>query len=168
MELGTEFAIRGGRRGPLRMWLLVLAVVLLIAVTSLIGAVNSPVSDASGGAGHVVIPFAGTVFSALALVVIFGQWWEDATFFDLEGDRLRVRHGTNKIRGRATWYERTEHITLSGEGARGTTVLFLDQEGTRVRLGEASAIMPLQSSRLQEWLRAAGFAVDRRWEGSGS
>jgi len=164
--MGTEFVVKGGRRAPLRMWLLVLVVILVMAVTSLAGAINNPASDTSGGVGHVFIPFAGTVFSFLALVVVLGQWWEDATFLDVVDGRVRVRHGTNKIRGRATWYDRSEHIALSGESARGGTVLFLDQEGRRVRLGEANAIMPLQSSRLQEWLRAAGFAVDRRWEGA--
>ena len=164
MELGTEFVIRGGRRGSLRLWLLLLVVILIFGVTSLAGAINNPVVDDSGGAGHIVIPFGATVFSLLALVAVLGQWWEDVTYFDVENGRLRVRHGTRAVRGRATSFDRSAHITLSGEGARGGTILFLEQGDTRIRLGDVSAIMPLQSSRLQEWLRAAGFAVDRHWD----
>lgn len=168
MEIGSEFVVRGGRRKPLRAWILVLAVILVIAVMSLANAINQPVSDDPGGAGHVVIPWFGAVFCTLGLAVVFGQWWEDSTYLLVDGERMRVRHGTNRFRGRTTWFDRSAHITLSGEGARGSTALFLAQGESRVRLGDVNAIVPLQSSRLAEWLRAAGFTVDRHWDGSGS
>lgn len=164
VELGTEFVVRAGRRKPLSTWILVLAAILIIAIASLADAINQPSSDTSGGAGHVVIPFFAAVFSALGLAVVLGQWWEDVTFLTAEGDRLRVRHGTTRLRGRSTWFGRADPLGVSGESYRGTLVLFLDQAQSRVRLGDASVIVPLQSARLQEWLRAEGFTVERHWE----
>lgn len=167
MEIGSEFVVRGGRRKPLRTWILVLAVILVISVITLASAINQPVSDDPGGAGHVVIPWFGAVFSVLGLAVVFGQWWEDSTYLVVDGERLRVRHGTNRWRGLTTWYDRSTHIALSGEGSRANPALFLTQGEARVRLGDLNAIVPLQSSRLAEWLRAEGFAVDRHWDGLG-
>ena len=98
-EAHDEFVFHGGRRRSLRFWLVVLPVLLVIALIALVSAINQGTSDDSGGVGHVVIPFVLAVVSVLGLVVTLAQWWEDATYFRFDGERVAIRQGARSIQG---------------------------------------------------------------------
>src|SRR3954451_2755711 len=101
-----EFVFHGGRRRSLRFWLVVLPVLLVVGLVALASAINQPATADPGGVGHVAIPWAATVISLLGLVVVVAQWWEDETYFQADGERLFLRHGSHSLRGRATTFER--------------------------------------------------------------
>ena len=157
-----EFVFHGGRRRSLRFWLLVLPVLLVVSVIALVGALNQGTSDDSGGAGHIVIPAFVAVASVLGLVVTLSQWWEDATFFVFDGAALTARHGSNRMRGKAVTFARTEPLHITTEGTGGNAAVFVAQGGDRVRLGETATSGPLQQPNLEAWLRTRGFTVEHR------
>jgi hypothetical protein len=155
-----EFVFHGGRRRTLRFWLFVLPIVLVVAIVALVGALLEPASDNSGGAGHIAIPVFVAVASAAGLLVSLLQWWEDETFFHIEGDTLVMRHGSHSLRGRSTHFTRLAPVTLSVEGPRGSQAFFFAQEGVRLRLGDANTAGALQPANLEAWLRTRGVKVE--------
>ena len=160
-----EFVFHGGRRRSLRFWLMVLPVLLVIALIALVSAINQGTSDDSGGAGHVVIPFVLAVVSVLGLVITIAQWWEDETFFTVDGDTLSVRHGSHSLRGRVTHATRSAPVLVTREGIRGNEAVFVTQADTRVRLGDANTAGTLQPANLEAWLRTRGFKVEHHSDG---
>ena len=161
---GHELGVSGGHRRSLNLWLLVLAVVVAVSLVKLVGALDAGSRAGAGGVGTIFLPFAGVTLGLVALAVVWGQWWEDATYFRSEDRGIGVRHGTAALRGRTTWFNPREPLAVHGEVGRGAFILFIEQADARVRLGDSGTIAPLQSSRLDAWLRAQGATVDHRWD----
>lgn len=161
----STFVIRRGKRGTSGLWVVILAVLLGIAIGAIFVAISQPTHDGQGGAGHVVIPALLIAFSLLGLGVALGQWWDDETHFSVSNDRLLVRHGTRRLRGRSARFVVSEPVAFVGEGSRDSYRVFVEQDGARVNLGNAAEILPLQYVRWEQWMRAMGVAVVRRMEG---
>jgi len=158
----NEFVLHGGRRSRLRNRAILLIIVIGIAVAVFINAVEQAKSDNAGSVGHLVVP-AATAFGCLAvLVVTLSQWWEDATYLRVDGNRLGISHGMGAHGGRSTWFDRGSPIVLTTEGIGANEGLFASQADARIRLGDAVAVPPLQLAHLEGWLRGHGFVVERR------
>jgi len=163
---GQEFAVHGGHRRSLNTWLLVTAFIIVASLIALVRALDADSRAGAGGVGTIFLPFAGVTLGLVVLAVLCGQWWEDSTYFRADERGLGVRHGTAKLRGRTAWLDRREPITVHGEVGRGTFILFVEQADARVRLGDSTALSPLQTSRLAAWLRAQGARVEHVWDGA--
>jgi len=158
-----ELVIHGGKRKALRGWLIILMVVLAIAVSQFTGAVAVTVSDDNGGVGKLFIPEAVAVGCLFGIAIVLAQWWDDRSFFRVDGQRVSVRHGVGRVRGRTAWLEHDEPVNLHLEGNRGNEAVFIEQGDVRVRIGEARHVVPGESSQLRDWLHGHGFAIDRGW-----
>jgi hypothetical protein len=148
------FVLHGGNRPRLRNRAIILIGIAVVALVVLINAFQQPTSDNSGSVGHIVIPAAIAIGCLAGTILTLSQWWEDNTYFTIEGDRLAVRHGGG--RGRPAWLEREVPIELSAEGASGSRSFFVTQGDARVRLGD------VDPHQLDAWLRGRGFTVQRR------
>jgi hypothetical protein len=161
-ETGDQFILHGGRRPKLRNRAIILVIVAGIAVVVFVNALKQAKGDNNGSVGHLVVPAAIALACLAALAVTSSQWWEDATYFLLDGGRLGVRHGTGAGHGKSTWFEHGEPVIITVEGAGPGQGLFAHQGDARIRLADAETVPPLQLAHLEGWMRGHGFKVERR------
>lgn len=149
-----EFILHGGNRSRLRNRAIILAAIAAVAIAALVNALHQAKGDNNGSVGAIVVPVAIAVGCLGGVVMTLSQWWEDVTFFRVDGTRLSVSHGTHQ-RGHSTWYEREAPLVLTAEGASGSRSLFLTQGDIRARLGN------VDPHHVDAWLRGHGFTVKR-------
>jgi len=154
LDAADLYIVRGGNRARLRNRAIFLVAIAAIAIAALVNALHQAKGDTNGSVGALVIPAAVAIACLGATVMTLSQWWEDATYFRIQGARLSVSHGTPH-RGRPTWYEREEPIAISAEAASGGRSVFLTQGERRVRLGNVDA------HQLELWLRTHSFTLLR-------
>jgi hypothetical protein len=163
-QLRDSFVIKAGKRGSLTMWVFVLTAAWIGFVLSLISAIAARTVTDAGGVGHVFIPMSGVAFTALGLCVVVARWWEDETEFRVVDDCLEVRHGVGPFHWPAVRMDASRPVVFTGDNARGTIRVFVEQDAKRVLLGNAEAIVPLQYSHWVGWMRHHGITVEQHWD----